>query len=125
MRILLPAIAAILIMASCKSSKDYLSRSNEDRTLYDIVKQLNKKGDDPLAQQALPVVYEQVQQKHLQKIAAIGIDTDLSRWNRMLSEYNILQSMYLAITDSDASLRQVTPVSYQNAIDSGNDAIGE
>lgn len=118
MRILLPAIAAMLIMASCKSSKDYLSRSNEDRTLYDIVKQLNKKGDDPLAQRALPIVYEQVQQKHLQKIAALGINTDLSRWNRMLSEYNILQSMYLAITDSDASLRQVTPVSYQNSIDS-------
>ncbi len=116
MKKLIPAIAAMLLLASCKTSQDYLLRSNEDKTLYDVVKQLNKHGDDTIAIAALPEVYRQVQQKHLDKIEAYNTYTDISRWEKILSEYYILQSMYDAVEGSDAATRLIKAVSYQNQI---------
>ena len=62
------AITTILVLASCKTSKDYLSRSRDDKTLFDIVKQLNKHSDDANATLALPQVYAVLQEKHLKNI---------------------------------------------------------
>jgi hypothetical protein len=33
----LPFLAFIFLLAACKPSKDYLSRADEDRTLFDVV----------------------------------------------------------------------------------------
>ncbi|MBS1509311.1 MAG: hypothetical protein JST86_00605 [Bacteroidetes bacterium] len=113
--ILLIATIAVLFTA-CKTSKDYLSRGDEDKTLFDIVKTLNKHSTDENATAALPVVYKQVRENHLRKIAAYESYREISRWDKILGEYNILQDMFIAITNSGSASRLVTPVNYQNNI---------
>jgi hypothetical protein len=122
---ILLAITAIMIFASCKSSKDYMSRSDEDKTLYDIVKKLNKNSNDENATIALPEVYKQVQQIHLKKISTYRSYRDISRWDKIYNEYNILQTMFDAIDNSSAASRLVTPISYQNEMTDTRHAAAE
>ena len=93
MKKILQALTALLIFVSCKSSKDYLLRSDEDKTLYDIVKKLNRHGSDEDATKALPEVYKQVQQRHLKKISGYSDYKEISRWDKINNEYNILQKI--------------------------------
>ena len=115
---LLPAITMMLLMASCKTSKDYLAHRNEDKTLYSIIKQLNKKPADELATAALPEVYAQLQQTHLSNIENYKNSNDLNRYDRINSEYRILNDMYNEIINSSAANKLVTAVNYQKQIDS-------
>jgi hypothetical protein len=116
MKKIIPLITAILLLVSCKSSKDYLLRSNEDKTLYDIVKKLNKGSNDEDATKALAEVYKQVQQRHLKTIATYSTYKEITRWDKLNNEYSILQNMYDAIDNSAAASRLVSPVSYQNEL---------
>jgi len=110
------ALLTLLLINSCASSRDYLLRGDEDKTLFDIIKRLNKRADDQDATKALAVVYKQVQEKHLKKIATYRSYKDMGRWDKLNNEYSILQNMFDAIDNSDASLNLVTPVSYRNEI---------
>ncbi len=121
----LPAITLMLIFASCKTSKDYLAHRNEDKTLYNIIKQLNKKPADELATAALPEVYAQLQQTHLSNIENYKNSSELNRWDRINSEYYILQDMYNEIINSSAANNLVTAVSYQKQIDSTREMAAE
>jgi hypothetical protein len=114
MKQLLAIAATLLILASCKTSKDYLSRGDEDKTLFDIVKKLNKRSSDQDAVKALPEVYARVQQKHLKKISSYSNNKEITRWDKIIDEYSTLQNMYDAITNATAAYNLVTPVNYQN-----------
>jgi hypothetical protein len=116
MKKFIPTLIAIILLASCKSSKDYLLRGDEDKTLYDIVKKLNKQGSDADATAALPVVYKQVQQRHLKKITTYNNYNEISKWDKLYSEYNILQNMYDAIDNSPAARQLIAPANYYNEI---------
>ncbi len=109
-------VSFLLVLASCKTSKDYLSRIEEDKTLFDIVKTLNKRSGDEDAVKALPIVYRQVQQNHLKKINAYKNYKEITRWEKIIDEYSILQKMYDAIDNSNVSSQLVTAVTYQNDI---------
>ncbi len=116
MKKLLPAIISLLFLSSCKSSKDYLAHRNEDKTLFEIVKQLNKHPNDELAVNALPEVYSQLQQTHLGNIAIYEQENSLSRWDKLINEYNILQSLHDAVVNSSTAANLVTPVNYQQQV---------
>ncbi|MEO7766052.1 MAG: lipoprotein [Ferruginibacter sp.] len=116
MKKILYTFFSIFILASCSTTKDYLLRSDEDKTLYDVVKKLNKHADDEQANKALAEVYKQVHQRHLKNIASYSSYREINRWDKIINEYNILQSMFSAIQGSDAASRLVSPVNYQNEI---------
>jgi len=125
MKRLLLIASAITLLASCKTSKDYLSRADEDKTLFDIVKTLNKHSNDDSAFRALPIVYERVTQNHLKKINNYKTYKEISRWDKIIDEYSILQEMYEAISNSGAASRLVHPASYQNDIYDAKQAAAE
>ncbi|GAB2840297.1 hypothetical protein [Ferruginibacter profundus] len=108
--------ATVLLLTSCKTTKDYLSRGDEDKTLFDIVKTLNKRSSDDSATRALPIVYERVQQVHLKRINAYKTYKDIGRWDKVIAEYSTLQQMYEAISSSGAASRLVNAANYQNDI---------
>jgi hypothetical protein len=110
------AISMLLVLISCKTSKDYLSRSQDDKTLFDIVKQLNKHSDDENAKLALPQVYFALQQKHLKNIERYNTGKDLNRWDKIASAYKALQNMYDAIDNSAASTGLIKAVNYEKEI---------
>jgi hypothetical protein len=116
MRQFLQLAILIFILASCKTTKDYLSRQDDDKTLYDVLKALSKRSSDTAAVNALPVLYYLAQQRHLKKINSYSASKEISRWDKIISEYKILQEMHDAITDADVASRMITPVNYQPVI---------
>jgi hypothetical protein len=109
-------IAVIMLLAACRSSKDYLQRSDGDKALFDAVKKLNKKPDDAEATRALPILYTDAQKRHLDKISDLSTRREIDRWQNMIWEYEVLQRMYEAITNSNAASKLVRPADYQNDI---------
>jgi hypothetical protein len=125
MKRILYFIAMIALLAACRSSKDYLSRSDGDKALFDAVKKLNKKADDADANKALPVLYADAQERHLNRINQYSNYKELSRWDNIIAEYTTLQRMYDAITASSAANRLVRPANYQNDIYTSKQAAAE
>jgi hypothetical protein len=116
MKKLLLLTSTVLLLTACKTTKNYLSRGDEDRTLFDIAKTLNKRPADDSATRALPIVYDRVQQIHLKKISAYKSYKEISRWDKIIDEYSTLQQMYDAISSSGAASRLVNAGNYQNDI---------
>lgn len=115
-KILLLSTAVAFFCSSCRMNKDFVNRTDKDKVIFDIVKTLKKSSTDEKAVAALPVVYPQVQQMHLDRINSYKKTTDINRWDKIINEYNILQSMYDAITGVDAANRLVLAGNYVNDI---------
>ncbi len=114
MKHILHILLVALVFTSCKTSKDYLQRANEDKTLFDIIKKLNKSPNDADALKALPIVFDNVTKLHVNKIAKYSTYKELSRWDKMLDEYAALQKIYDAVINSSAVSNVVTATNYQN-----------
>jgi hypothetical protein len=116
MKYIFYTILSLFVLVSCKTSKDYLSRSDNDNTLFDAIKTLKKHSNDTTALQALPVLYNMAQQRNLRKISSYETSKDLGRWDKIIDSYTTLQDMHDAIIENDAASRLVTPVNYQQTI---------
>lgn len=114
-RILLIALLAT-VFTSCKTTKDYLQRSNEDKTLFDIVKKLNKSPNDADALKALPIVFDNVTNLHTNKVAKYSNYKEITRWDKLIDEYTSLQKIYDAVANSNAASTLVTAKNYQTDI---------
>ncbi len=114
----LPFFALVFLLAACKSSKNYLSRADEDRTLFDVVKRLNKSTTDADALAALPVLYPQAEARHLKMIQSYSGLRDVSRWDKIIDSYSTLQNMHDVIVNSAPAFRLVNPNAYVYQIDS-------
>ena len=118
MKYIFYTILGLFILAGCATNKDYLSRSDNDNTLFDAVKTLKKRNGDTSALNALPILYAAAQQRNLRKINTYSSSTELGRWDKMIDGYNTLQEMHDAIIEVDAASRLVKPVNYrQNMYD--------
>ena len=79
----------LIFLISCSSSKkSYLDRADTDNALFDAVKALKKKSNDTAAANALPLLYTAAQERHIRKIAALSESQELSRWDKLIDEYN-------------------------------------
>jgi len=116
MKYIFYSILSLFVLASCKTSKDYLSRSENDNTLFDAVKTLKKNSGDTTALNALPVLYTLAQQRNTRKINSYSSSRELGRWDKIIESYNTLQRMHDAIIEVDAASRVVTPVNYRQTI---------
>ena len=105
-------IALVVIFTSCGSTKNYLERSDEDKALQDAVKKLNKNASDEKALQAVPVLYTNIQQSHLAKIKSYNPGKDLSRWDKIINEYEALQNAYKTVLNSTAAFKLVNPKNF-------------
>jgi hypothetical protein len=102
MKAIFYTFSILLVFASCKISKDYLSKSDEDRTFFDVVKAINKKRTSADAVNALPFVYQNVKAKHLKKIQNYAGSNDIVYLDKTIEEFAFLQKMYNAINNSSA-----------------------
>jgi hypothetical protein len=125
MKRILYLTAMITLLASCRSSKDYLSRSDGDKALFDAVKKLNKKADDEDANKALPILYTDAQQRHLERIKQYSSYKEITRWDNIITAYTTLQRMYDVITASSAANKLVRPANYQSDIYNSKQAAAE
>lgn len=109
-------LISLVLFAGCNTSKDYLSRSDNDNTLFDAIKTLKKRNTDTTALNALPVLYNMAQQRNLRKINSYSSSNNIDRWDKMINTYGTLQEMHDAIIENDAASRVVTPVNYRQTI---------
>ena len=116
MKYIFYTLLSLFVLASCKTSKDYLSRSDNDNTLFDAVKTIKKHSNDTGAINALPVLYNMAQQRNLRKINSYSSSNEPGRWDKIIDGYSTLQKMYDAINEVEAASRLVTPVNYQQTI---------
>lgn len=104
--------SALVLLSACRSSKDYLERRDEDKSLQEAVKRLAKSPDDAKALEAVPVLYKNIKESRLAKIASYQRSTTLNKWDKIVSEYNALQQAYELIVGNTAAFKLVTPESY-------------
>jgi hypothetical protein len=113
-------LAATVLLAGCRSNKDYLQRSDGDKALLDAVRKLNKKPQDADATRALPILYTDAQQRHLARIKYFEERPEPERWQGIIMHYDKLQGMYDAIVNSPAASQLLRPTDYQTEIDRAN-----
>lgn len=117
MRFIFLLLAAFLILEGCKTtSKGYLERSDADKALQDAIKRLSKNPDDEKALEAVPVVYRNISEHRLAKIKAIKNSKDITRWQKLLEEYQQLENAYQSIVNSAEAFRLVNATSYGTEI---------
>jgi hypothetical protein len=107
-------LVLVITLVSCKTSKDYLQRANEDKTLFDIIKKLNKSPNDANALKALPIVFNNVTKNHLAKIEKYSGSNELSRWATIINSYEGLQKIYNEVNTSTTVSGLVKATNYQN-----------
>lgn len=114
------------LFSSCGTTrKDYLSHSDDDKTIYDAVKTLSKFPNDSLAIKAIPILYPLAQQRHLSKISKYHSDNTLPSREKIIDEYAILQKMYDAINDDGTASRLVPAVNYQTELTNSKEDAAE
>ncbi len=102
----------VFLLGSCRSSKNYLERSDEDKALQDAVKKLNKNASDNEATAALPVLYSNILKSQQAKIKSYQTGTDLNRWDKIIAAYNDLQHAYNSIINSTPAFKLLTPENF-------------
>lgn len=126
MKRFLPLIVlAGILFSACKSTKNYLERSDEDRALQDAVKRLSKNATDEDALTAVPVLYKSITATRLARIKSYQSGNDLGRWDKIISEYNQLQSAYTSIINNTAAFKLVTPDNYNTQLLESKQAAAE
>jgi hypothetical protein len=116
MKRLLLFMFTIILLYACASNKNYLERADADKALQDAVKKLNKNSSDENASQALPILYSSIIENHLAKIKSFGSNKELSRWDKIINEYEYLQDAYDAIINSSPAFKLVNPRSYSTEL---------
>lgn len=116
MKHILYMIISLVLLSGCGSQKDYLSRSDNDNTLFDALKSIKKRPGDSVALKALPVLYSQAQERNLRKINSYNSSSNPERWDKIINAYGSLQEMHDAIIENDAASRMVKPVNYRQTL---------
>ncbi len=115
-RILYFLLVLSLLFSACKSSKNYLERSDEDKALLDAVKKLAKNATDEDALEAVPILYKSIVTTRLARIKSYETGNELNRWDKIISEYNQLQSAYNAIINNTGAFKLITPENYSTQL---------
>lgn len=116
MKPILYTLILSFVLTACKTSKNYMSRSDNDNTIFDAIKTLKKNNADTAALNALPVLYAAAEERNLRKINNYNTIVELNRWDKIIGTYNTLQEMHDAIVESDAASAVVKPTNYRQLI---------
>lgn len=109
---IIPLLLLAALLYSCGSSKSFLERNDQDKALQDAVKKLNNKSTDEDALAAVPILYADIVKSHLAKIQSYNVGKDVSRWDKIISEYQYLQSAYNSIINSTPAFKLVNPQNF-------------
>ena len=117
MRNVLFVLASIFFITSCGSSKKNIAISAEDKLFIDAVKNLDKNSSNKELSAKLQTLYRDAAQNHLNNIEIYKTMTEPTRWDKIVAEYNALQSLYTIIHKSNNAQNLVKPVSYSAKTD--------
>ena len=113
----------IFLSASCSSNR--LPKTTEDKTLFGVIKKLDKDPSNTELKNTITHLYNEAAKSHLDKIEVYNTLTDADRWIKIVKEYEALKNLSEVIANSSAA-KLVTAPSYiseiQNAKQNGAEA---
>lgn len=102
----------IMGLGSCATGKNAFEKGNYETALSRAVKRLQSNPSNQKAQQVLIEGYTYGSEYHLNKIKELQRSKDTFKWERIYSEYAILNKYYKDINRCPACLSAVSPISY-------------
>lgn len=105
-----------LFLFACSSSKNYMAYKDPERGLKEALRRLDRSANDEAALQAIPALYQQVQETRLAQIRSLSLSTDLGRYADILGAYSSLQGLYTDIAAHEAAFRATRPANYADSI---------
>ena len=105
-------IALGVLLISCGSSKNSASKTSEDKALISALKKLDKNPDDPELKNALSKLYAEAAKVRLDNIEVYSSLTEITRWDKIIREYEALNQLTETISGSTIAYRLIKPVSY-------------
>ncbi|MBI2731437.1 MAG: hypothetical protein HYX40_11930 [Sphingobacteriales bacterium] len=119
------ALAVLIVLVSCRGSKNFSASGTNDEIVYKAVKFLNKRPEDAYALGELKFNYQQAVKNHEEKINTWRNSSDIERWDKIIGELSSLQGLYDAINTSGTLLRATKAQSYFNAISVAKDSAAD
>jgi hypothetical protein len=114
-KILLAALVSSILIISCSSSNKTVSYS-EDKAFYDKLKKFKKNPADTQLKREVQDYFDQAMKMHEDRIAAYRLSPDLNRYDKILLEYNTMQSIGETIRTS-AAYNLISTVNYFEVIE--------
>jgi hypothetical protein len=107
------AVAALLLLAACKSTKKLFDQGQYDRAVYSALDDLKKKPDNATATAILPQAYNEAVSRYENSIAAANTGTqNAQKLDQVYGSYAALQKLYNAIANTPAARRIVNARNY-------------
>ncbi|MEP7280303.1 MAG: hypothetical protein ABI813_16770 [Bacteroidota bacterium] len=124
--IILCLLAAILVVAACKSTTKLFEAGQYDKALYSALDDLRKKPDNAAAAAILPQAYNEAVNKYENSIAAAGSGIrNAQKLDIIYRDYLALQKMYTAIAATPAAFSHVTAKNYASDVSMAADNAAE
>jgi len=99
-------------MAACATGKNAFDKGDYETALNRAVKRLKSNPNNKKALEVLIEGYNYASQYHLTKIKEYGRSSDSFKWERIYSEYSLLNRYYRDIISCPACIDAVDPISY-------------
>ena len=110
-------LAAILVVAACKSTAKLFEEGQYDKALYSALDDLRKKPDNTTAAAILPQAYNEAVNKYENSITAANAGTrNAQKLDIIYRDYLALQKMYTAIAATPAAFSHVTAKNYASDV---------
>ncbi|MEO6288847.1 MAG: hypothetical protein ABIO76_02935 [Ginsengibacter sp.] len=102
----------LFFMASCRSSRNSIASTQEDKLLLAALKKLDKNSNDTTLQNSFSKFYFEAAKVHLDNIDIYNTLIEVAKWNKIIKEYESLQRLTDVINSSITAKRLVKAPPY-------------
>jgi len=104
-------LAIIFAIMSCSNSRNAF-KTAEDNALVSAIKKIEKNPSDTATQKILHSLFENAKKLHLDNIALYESLTEVSKWDKILGEYDALQKIYNSVNASATAKKYINAESF-------------
>ncbi len=115
-KLLYSLFLVLFFMASCRSSRNSITSTQEDKLLLAALKKLDKNSSDTTLQNSFSNLYLEAAKVHLDNIDIYNTLIDVAKWNKIIKEYESLQRLTDVINSSVTAKRLVKAPPYGGQI---------
>ena len=119
------SLVLILSVAACKSSKKQFKKGNYEAAVLLAVKKLRSKPDHSNSKVVLKEAYKAAQGSAIASIELKKSSNDEFKWDAIIDQYRRLNVLYTELLRCSSCLNEVSPKSYQLALNKALDAGAE
>ncbi|MEO9209806.1 MAG: hypothetical protein ABI208_01840 [Ginsengibacter sp.] len=105
------------LLSACGNSKYSVGNSIEDKALSAALKQLDKNPIDTVIQNQVKILYNDAAVTHLNNIEKYESSSEITKWDKIIKEYEILQKTTNVIMSSKNAISLINPSSFATEIE--------